>query len=96
MSFRPHHLARSPEHDSVARLNEVRRCLDELNSCWQKLQGQVDDQQARLEHTLHFQHLYQEALLNISAWLDDIEGRLFSARPDMATEEQFKENEVFN
>jgi cob(I)alamin adenosyltransferase len=87
-------LPRTREQDSDTRLSDVQHCLDELNACWEKLQGQVDDKQARLEHTLHFQHLYQEALLNISAWLDDIEARLFCARPDISTEEQFKENEV--
>ena len=93
-AFRPHHLSKGHEYSGAAHLCDVRQSLQELNACWEKLQCQVDDKQARLENMLQFQHLYQEALLRISAWLDDIEAKLFVTRPDLTTADLLTETEV--
>ena len=93
-AFRPHHLSKAQEYSGATHLCDVRQSLLELNACWEKLQSQVDDKQARLESMLQFQHLYQEALLRISAWLDDIEAKLFITRPDLTIADLLTETEV--
>ena len=55
---------------------------------------QVDDKQLRLDQTLDYQQRYQEALLNISDWLDDIELRLFDGKFQHNTEQHLINNEV--
>ncbi len=73
----------------------ISRHLVELTACWDKLQGQIDGKQAWLEQTLYFQQLYQEALLNISGWLDDIEQCLLRSKtPEQDIEKHCQENEV--
>ena len=80
--------------DSSKKVRSVEGSLEELQQCWQRLQGQVDDKQARLEHTLHFHQLYQEALLNVSSWVDNIELRLFGSGFDKDTDQRLRDNEV--
>ena len=55
---------------------------------------QVDDKQARLDETLDYQQRYQDALYNISGWLDDIELRLFDGTFQQDTEQHLKDNNV--
>lgn len=80
--------------DPDTRAARVHQSLQDLEDCWKKLEGQVDDKQARLEAALRFQQLYQDAMLNISAWLDDIESRLFQSPVDKDIEQHLKNNEV--
>ena len=80
--------------DGNGRAAKARDSLRELNECWEKLEGQVEDKQARLEAALHFQQLYQDAMLNMSAWLDDIELRLFETPYEKDVEQHLKDNEV--
>ena len=76
------------------KVTEVRSSLAELTACWEKLQGQVVDKQNRLEQTLHYQQLYQDAMMNVSEWLDDIELRLFGTPCESDAGQHLRDNEV--
>ena len=91
--FYLHHRA-SIDLDSNAKAADVRRSLVELQACWERLQGQIKDKQMRLEMTLEFQQKYQEALMNISGWLDDVELKLFAAQHGQDMEGHLKDTEV--
>ena len=70
-------LIQSPHPELAGHIGEVRASLDDLKACWDRLQGQMDDKDARLSRAMEFQTLYQRALQNISTWLDDVELKLF-------------------
>ena len=80
--------------DTASRMAEAKRSLSELTKCWEMLQGQVEDKQTRLERTLHFQQLYQDAMSNVSAWLDAVEQRIFASPTDKDMEERLHNNKV--
>ena len=54
----------------------------------------MDDKQLRLDQALEFQQKYQDALKNVSGWLDLAEQKLFAPDANMNSEEKIKENEV--
>ena len=62
--------------------------------CYDVFTGQVSDKQARLDDTLTFQQKYQEALQNVSSWLDDIETKLFMTDLDSDIDQQLRDTEV--
>ena len=80
--------------ETSPQLNDIRRHLSQLNDLWKQLQVQVDDKQFRLEKALEFQQRYQDALQNVSGWLDLAEQKLFAPDSTMNSEEKVKENEV--
>ncbi len=80
------------DSDSGAKAATVRRSLEDLKNCWERLSEQVDDKQSRLDRALNFQQLYQQAMGNISDWLDDVELRLFGF--DKHTDLHLKDNET--
>ena len=80
--------------DSGSKVTEVRSSLAELTACWEGLQGQVTDKQNRLEQTLHYQQLYQDAMSNVTGWLDDIELRLFGTQCESDAGQHLRDNEV--
>ena len=92
----PHNLAPTSMDcaDNSIRMKGLKDNLTELTSCWDRLEGQVDDKQARLDQTLDYQQKYQDALVNISGWLDDIELRLFEGSLPNDTEKHIAENNV--
>jgi len=55
---------------------------------------QVDNKQLRLDKALEFQQRYQDALQNVSNWLDLAEQKLFAPDANLSAEEKVKENEV--
>ena len=63
--------------EASERISDVRASLLSLKTCWESLQQQISDKDARLVKTLEFQTLHQAALQSISAWLDEVEQRLF-------------------
>jgi hypothetical protein len=67
-------------------VQDIRQSLADLKACWDNLQGQMDDKEARMARMMEFQTLYQGALQNISAWLDEVELKLFSNAYDEDTE----------
>ena len=76
-------------------MEEVRESLRHLAACWEVLQGQITDKDARLEKAVEFQTLYQTALANISEWLDDVEQRLFvSASWNEDSESRLRDTEA--
>ena len=79
--------------DTVAKSATANRSIEELKACWERLNEQVDDKQTQLERNLQFQYLYQQAMQNISDWLDDVELRLFGSGFDKDTEQHLRENE---
>ena len=85
---------RSYAPETASQLNDIRRHLGSLNDLWKQLQVQVDDKQLRLEKALEFQQRYQDALHNVSGWLDLAEQKLFAPDSSMNSEEKVKENEV--
>ncbi|ELT88687.1 hypothetical protein CAPTEDRAFT_175674 [Capitella teleta] len=87
-------LPRTSTDGSGDKASRVQQSLLELEDCWRKLESQVDDKQARLEAALRFQQLYQDTMVNVSSWLDDIEQRLCNTPMDRNIEQHLKENEV--
>ena len=79
--------------DTAAKSAAANRSIEELKACWERLNEQVDDKQTQLERNLQFQYLYQQAMQNISDWLDDVELRLFGSGFDKDTEQHLRENE---
>ncbi|KAH3846261.1 hypothetical protein DPMN_088560 [Dreissena polymorpha] len=84
---------RSYDPDHTPQLKDVRRHLAALNDLWKQLQVQVDDKQLRLDKALEFQQSYQDALANVSRWLDLTEQKLFAPDSTMNSEEKVQENE---
>ncbi len=82
------------DSDAGERAAAAGRSVEELRACWDRLNQQVDDKQTRLERTLEFQYLYQQAMQNVSDWLDDVELKLFGSGFDKSTEERLRENEA--
>ena len=80
--------------DSSSQLKDIRGHLGSLSDLWKQLQVQVDDKQLRLDQALEFQQKYQDALKNVSGWLDLAEQKLFAPDANMNSEEKIKENEV--
>lgn len=80
--------------DAQGQLKDIRHNLDELNNLWQQLNNQVEDKQLRLDQALDYQQRYQEALQNISQWLDLAEQRIMSPVSDKDSQQQLRENEV--
>lgn len=80
-------------HDSD-QYESIEHSLQQLMACWEALQSQVSDKEARLEQTLLFHRLYQESITRISTWLDDVQLRLFNTALDTNTDERLKENDV--
>ena len=76
----------------AGQLGAVRSSLDELKACWDRLQGQMDDKDARLSRALEFQNLYQTALQNISSWLDEVELKLFRRDSEGDTDRHLEDN----
>ena len=79
--------------DTAAKAAAANRSLEELKACWERLNEQVDDKETRLQRALQFQYLYQQAMENISGWLDDVELKLFGSGFDKDTEQHLRENE---
>ncbi|KAL3874929.1 hypothetical protein ACJMK2_037881 [Sinanodonta woodiana] len=84
---------RGQDSDTSSQLKDVRGHLNELGNLWQQLQVQVQDRQLRLDQALEFQQKYQEALQNVSRWLDMAEQKLFNPDPNTDSEEKLKKNE---
>ena len=80
--------------DPQGQLNDIRHNLDELNNLWQQLNTQVDDKQLRLDQVLDYQQKYQDALQNISQWLDLAEQKILSPDSDKDSQQKLRENEV--
>ena len=80
--------------DTQGQLNDIRRNLDELNNLWQQLNTQVMDKQVRLDQALEYQQRYQDALQNISQWLDLAEQKILSPDSDKDSHQQLRENEA--
>ncbi|KAK3090167.1 hypothetical protein FSP39_009684 [Pinctada imbricata] len=55
---------------------------------------QVEDRQIRLDQALEFQQKYQDALQNISSWLDLAEQKLFNPEGDRDSQDRVRENEA--
>jgi hypothetical protein len=73
---------------------DVKAKLKDLESFWHQLQDQCEDRQLRLDNVLGFQQKYQDALENISSWLDVAEQKLFSSDAHFDPGDMVKDNEV--
>ena len=82
------------EVDNTQTVADVQSRLNDLQSCWNSLEGQVDDKQARLEQTLQTQQVYQDAIMNISIWLDSIELKLSSPMQNHDLDKYLKDQQV--
>jgi nesprin-1 len=74
--------------DTQGQLKGIRHNLDELNNLWQQLTTQVVDKQLRLDQALDYQQKYQDALQNISQWLDLAEQKIMSPDGDKNSQQQ--------
>ncbi|XP_074656556.1 nesprin-1-like isoform X2 [Tubulanus polymorphus] len=79
---------------SEDKMRNMNSALDDLRSCWEKMEGQVTDTETRLQQSLVFQQQYQDAMIAISEWLDNVEVQLFGRRFYKNIDEQLKDHET--
>ncbi|CAH1263258.1 SYNE1, partial [Branchiostoma lanceolatum] len=88
---------RPPSFDSPGQgetnMVELKNTLDDLHKCWENMQSEMTDSQSRLEEAMDFQQKYQDALEDVSGWLDNIELKLFTSDWSKDSETQLAQNE---
>ncbi|KAI8478923.1 hypothetical protein Bbelb_433440 [Branchiostoma belcheri] len=88
---------RPPSFDSPGQgetnMGELKNTLDDLHKCWENMQSEMTDSQSRLEEAMDFQQKYQDALEDVSGWLDNIELKLFTSDWSKDSEAQLAQNE---
>ena len=80
--------------DGKERAWEIRRYIEQLLSCWDSLESQVEDKDARLKATLGFQQAYYDCMAAISDWLDSVQVKLLHGRATMDVETRLRDHTV--
>ena len=57
-------------------MERARRCFVEVNECWKWLHEHVGDEELHTQLAQDFSQCYQQALTDMSCWVDDLQLRL--------------------
>lgn len=81
----------SEDCDAVAR---ARRCFVEVNECWKKLHIHTDDEALHSQLVQDFSQCYEQALTDMSCWIDDFQLRLAISQFELDVDKALQDSQV--
>lgn len=84
----------TPFSEDRKSVDRTRRCFATLDECFKQLQDHVSDEEPRIQLTQDFLQHYDQALSNMSCWLDDFQLRLVNSQFEIDIDKAFQDIQV--
>ena len=84
----------TPSSEDRESLGRTRRCFAMLNECYKQLQDRVGSEELRGQDAQDFSSHYDQALSNMSCWLDDFQLRLVNLQFEINIDKALQDVQV--
>jgi len=84
----------TPFSEDRESLERTRQCFAALNERFKQLQDKVNNQELHVQQRQSFLQLYDQALSNMSCWLDDFHLRLVNSQFEIDIDKALQEVKV--
>ena len=75
-------------------MERARRCFVEVNECWKQLRVHTGAEELHAELVQDFSRCYEQALTDMSCWIDDFQLRLVISQFELDIDKALQDTQV--